>query len=92
MKVAFVDTLCLVAFFNPSDQWHQRAIDVLVQFLNFFSEYTEKARRGAAVQAEAILSGANVEVVPQSHEAFSRVLPYMKRVQTRATALRIASR
>lgn len=85
MKVAFVDTLYLVALFNPRDQWHDRAIaasklvaetnlitteDVLVELLNFFSEYGEKARRGAVRQAEGILIGANVEIVPQSHEGF----------------------
>jgi predicted nucleic acid-binding protein len=85
VKVAFVDTLYFVALFNSRDQWHERAIaasklvaetklitteDVLVELLNFFSEYGEKARRGAVTQAEGILSGAKIEVVPQSHEAF----------------------
>ena len=57
MKVAFVDTLYFVALFNPRDQWHERAIaasklvaetklitteDVLVELLNFFSEYGER--------------------------------------------------
>lgn len=85
MKVAFVDTLYFVALFNPRDQWHERAIsaskriediklitteDVLVELLNFFSEYGEKARRGAVIQAEGILSGANIDVLPQSHDTF----------------------
>ena len=85
MRVAFVDTLYLVALFNPRDQWHKRAVeaanlvsetdlitteDVLVELLNFFSEYGEKSRRGAVAQVEGILSGANIEVMPQSHEAF----------------------
>lgn len=66
MKVAFVDTLYFVALFNRRDQWHERAIaanhlvaetklitteDVLVELLNFFSEYGEKSRRGAAMHA-----------------------------------------
>jgi len=82
---AFVDTLYFVALFNPRDQWHERAFaaskliadaklitteDVLVELLNFFSEYGEKARRGAVTQTEGILSGSNIEVAPQSHEAF----------------------
>ncbi|MGH9899041.1 MAG: type II toxin-antitoxin system VapC family toxin [Pyrinomonadaceae bacterium] len=93
MRVAFVDTLYLVALFNPRDQWHERAIaasrqvaeiklitteDVLVELLNFFSEYGEKARRGAVTQAERILSGANIEVAPQSHEAFMAGLAFYK--------------
>ncbi len=93
MKVAFVDTLYLVALFNPRDQWHQRAIatsklvadtrlitteDVFVELLNFFSEYGEKARRGAVTQTEEILGGANIEVVPQSHAAFMAGLALYK--------------
>ena len=93
MRVAFVDTLYLVALFNPKDQWHRRAIaasklvaetklitteDVLVELLNFFSEYGEKARRGAVIQAEGILTGANIEVAPQSHEAFMAGLTLYK--------------
>jgi predicted nucleic acid-binding protein len=85
VKVAFVDTLYFVALFNRRDQWHERAIaatlllaetklitteDVLVELLNFFSEYGEKSRRGALTQVEEILSGANIEVSPQSHDAF----------------------
>lgn len=93
MRVAFVDTLYFVALFNPRDQWHERAIaasklveetklitteDVLVELLNFFSEYGEKARRGAVTQAEGILSGANIEVTPQSHEGFMAGLTLYK--------------
>ena len=85
MRIAFVDTLYFVALFSPKDQWHGRAIaasklvaetklitteDVLVELLNFFSEYGEKARRGAVAQAEGILSAANIEVTPPSHDAF----------------------
>ena len=93
MRVTFVDTLYLVALFNPRDQWHERAIaasrlvaesklitteDVLVELLNFFSEYGEKARRGAVTQAEVVLGGANIEVAPQSHEAFMAGLTLYK--------------
>jgi uncharacterized protein len=93
VKVAFVDTLYFVALFNARDQWHERAVaasklvietklitteDVLVELLNFFSEYGEKARRGAVTQAEGILSGANIEVTPQSHQAFMAGLTLYK--------------
>ncbi|HKP81423.1 MAG TPA: PIN domain-containing protein [Pyrinomonadaceae bacterium] len=93
MKLTFIDTLYFVALFNPRDQWHQQAIaasqlvaetalitteDVLVELLNFFSEYGEKARRGAITQVEGILSGANVDVIPQSHEAFMAGLTLYK--------------
>ena len=93
MRIAFVDTLYFVAIFNPKDQWHGRAIaasklvaetklitteDVLVELLNFFSEYGEKARRGAVAQAEGILSGSNIEVIPLSHDAFMAGLALYK--------------
>jgi len=60
VKLAFVDTLYFVALFNPRDQWHERAFaantlivdtklitteDVLVELLNFFSEYGEGSPR-----------------------------------------------
>lgn len=93
MKLTFIDTLYFVALFNPRDQWHPRAMaasklvaetalitteDVLVELLNFFSEYGEKARRGAVIQVEGILSGADIEVIPQSHEAFMAGLTLYK--------------
>lgn len=93
MKVAFVDTLYFVALFNPRDQWHERALaasklvtepklitteDVLVELLNFFSEYGEKARRGAVTLVERILTEADIEVAPQSHEAFMAGLELYK--------------
>jgi predicted nucleic acid-binding protein len=83
--MAFVDTLYFVALFNPRDQWHAHAVvasklnadtklitteEVLVELLNFFSEYGEKARLGAVTQAEGILSSANIDVARQSHEGF----------------------
>jgi uncharacterized protein len=93
VRIAFVDTLYFVALFNPKDQWHDRATaaskllaetklvtteDVLVELLNFFSEYGEKARRGAVAQAEGILSAANIEVTRQSHDAFMAGLSLYK--------------
>ena len=62
MKVIFVDTPYFVTLFNPRDEWHDRAIaaskliadtkpitteEILVELLNFFSKYGEKAWRGA---------------------------------------------
>lgn len=112
MSIAFVDTLYLVALFNPRDQWHERAIeaatlvsetnlitteDVLVELLNFFSEYGEKARRGAVAQVEGILSGANIEVISQSNETFMAGLALYKarpdngRINNRSMTPRIAT-
>jgi len=52
--------------------------DILVELLNFFSEYGEKARRGAVSQVEGILRNANIEVLPQSHETFMAGLSLYK--------------
>lgn len=83
--MAFVDTLYFVALFNPRDQWHEQAVassklisdtklitteEVLIELLNFYSEYGEKARRGAVTQAEGVLSSANIDVERQTHEGF----------------------
>jgi uncharacterized protein len=51
---------------------------VLVELLNFFSEYGERARRGAVIQTERIISSADVEVTPQSHEGFVAGLTLFK--------------
>ena len=37
-----------------------------------------RARRGAVTQTEVILSGANIELAPQSHEAFMAGLTLYK--------------
>ncbi len=85
MNIVFVDTLYWVALFNNRDQWHERALaagaafkdarfvtteDVLVELLNFFSEHGERARRAATDRVEKLLSVAQTEVAPHSHETF----------------------
>lgn len=85
MKTVFADTLYFVALFNARDQWHQQAIaasnaiaaaqlvtteDVLVELLNFFSEFGNTTRSGAATQIKTILSRADIDVVHQSHDSF----------------------
>lgn len=35
--------------------------DVLVELLNFFCDYGEKARRAAVIQTEGILTSSNIE-------------------------------
>lgn len=46
--------------------------------MNFFSEYGEQTRRGAVTQVEGILSGANIAVATQSHEALMAGLTLYK--------------
>jgi predicted nucleic acid-binding protein len=60
MNPIFIDTLYIVALFNPRDEWHSRAVEVeptvrgrgfvttesvLAEVLNFFSSYGAQARR-----------------------------------------------
>ena len=93
MSIVFVDTLYLVALYNPKDQWHERAVaagsslaatnlitteDVLVELLNFFSQHGDKARRGATAQVEGIFSDAEIEVIPQHHDRFIAALALYK--------------
>jgi predicted nucleic acid-binding protein len=101
VKVAFVDTLYFVALFNPRDQWHERAIaasklvaetklitteDVLVELLNFFSEYGEKARRGAVSQAEEFSAARISKWRHRATKHLWPVSPFTKHDPTRVIA------
>ena len=85
MRKVFADTLYWIALFNSMDQWHGSALraaqslghtrlitsdDVLSEVLNFLCEHNEKVRRAAVSRVERILSHANTEVVPYSHDRF----------------------
>ena len=91
MKIVFADTLYWVALTNPNDQWHQAARDaserigparlittgeVLVEFLNFFSEYGPILRQKAVALARKILGNPNISVVPQTRDSFSLGLKF----------------
>lgn len=91
MKIVFADTWYWVALTNPNDQWHQAAreasarIDparlittgeVLVEFLNFYSEYGSILRQKAVDLTRKILGNPNVSVVPQTRDSFSLGLKF----------------
>jgi predicted nucleic acid-binding protein len=63
MRKVFVDTFYWIARINPRDQWHQKAVElsaslndaalftsqaVLVELLNYFSEYGPEMREAVA--------------------------------------------
>lgn len=94
MTEVFVDTQFWVARFHPGDQWHDhaRAVEaevearslvtseaVLVEFLNFFSEFRPAVRREAAHVANKIYEGGSVEVVASSDRLFQRGLQLYER-------------
>ncbi len=72
--MAFVDTLYFVALFNPRDQWHEQAVaaskliedtklitteEVLVELLNFFSEYGERLAEEPSLK-QRVFSAAQI--------------------------------
>lgn len=85
MNAVFVDTLYWIAITNPKDQWHQKAVEirenypvirlvtteaVLIELLNYFSSYGSRMRQVAVNIVRAILSSADIEVIPHTNELF----------------------
>lgn len=89
MTRIFVDTFYWIAFFNPLDQWHGRAVEVeatlrgrsfvtteavLIEILNSFSGYGPPSRRKAASVVHDILNDEAIETVLHTHGAFLNAL------------------
>lgn len=85
MNFLYVDTLYFVAIINQRDQWHEKAASlrpllegmrlitteaVLMETLNFFSEYGANMRRVVALFVRDVLTDFNFEVVPNTTENF----------------------
>lgn len=106
MKGVFADTVYWIAVVVPGDQWSDRASrarealgsvrlvttdEVLTEFLAALSGFGEGIRRQAARMVRAVMSDANVEVIPQSRDSFLRGLALYEQ-RPDAIALPIASR
>ncbi|MEJ7698577.1 MAG: PIN domain-containing protein [Pyrinomonadaceae bacterium] len=78
MKRVFVDSLYIVALINPNDQWREKALQakretadaklvtteiVLIEVLNFLSEYGANLRRQVSLFVRDILEEADFEVI-----------------------------
>ena len=78
MRRVFVDTLYFVALINPNDQWREKALRarsetsnakfvtteiVLIEVLNFLSEYGENLRRQVSLFVRDVLTDVDFEVV-----------------------------
>ncbi|HJQ34641.1 MAG TPA: PIN domain-containing protein [Pyrinomonadaceae bacterium] len=78
MRKVFVDTFYWIARINPRDQWHQKAVElsaslddaelitsetVLVELLNYFSEYGPEMRGAVARIVRQIIDGSGITVV-----------------------------
>ncbi|AFY77507.1 hypothetical protein Ple7327_2189 [Pleurocapsa sp. PCC 7327] len=94
-----LDTLYWIAITNPKDQWHQKAVEirendlairlvtteaVLIELLNYFSSYGSRMRQVAVNIVRAILSSADLEVIPHTNELFlSSLALYEQRLEQR---------
>ncbi len=89
MKTAFVDTQYFAAFFQESDQWHERAVEVetqivgykfvttdsvLCEVLNYFSGYGEETRQEVSAIILEVLADMNFQVVEQTRNEFLKGL------------------
>ena len=89
MKTAFVDTQYFAAFFQESDQWHERAVElesqiggynfvttdsVLSEVLNYFSGYGSITRREIAALVADVLADENFQDIEQTRDVFLNAL------------------
>jgi len=89
MKDVFADAVYWIAVARPKDSWHETAKkareqvgtvrlvttdEVLTEFLAALSKGGPKLRETAARMVRAMLSNANIKVVPQSRDSFQKGL------------------
>jgi predicted nucleic acid-binding protein len=85
VSAIFVDTFYWIARIDPHDQWHQPAKEisaslgdslllttesVLIELLNYFSNYGPDMRQAAGRIIRLILSDPQIEVLTQPRAAF----------------------
>jgi len=85
MKETFADTSHFVAVLHPSDQLHEKAVAVernliatqlvttdfvLVEVLNYFSEFPEYFKARIARAVEIIVSESEIQIIECSREQF----------------------
>lgn len=86
MKEIFVDTSDFVAVFNKRDQLHEKSVStekslaavglittdfVLIEVLNYFSEFQEYFKNRIARAVEAVISKSEIQIVECSRREFS---------------------
>ena len=84
MRMVFADTFYWVSLFDPRDKWHERSLQigrslgavrlvttetVLIEYVNFFSEYGASVRRDVVKLVHAIFADPDVEVVPHERRS-----------------------
>lgn len=91
MRKIFADTFYWAALLNPKDQWHGKAKEaqrklgrvrlvttetVLIELLNFFSEYGSEMRQTIVDTARDILVNLDIEYISHSPEIFLDALDF----------------
>jgi uncharacterized protein len=85
MRTLFADTFYWVALINPSDDWHNRVLnvshslrqtqivttdEVLTEVLTFYSEAGTRMRQRTIAFVDNILNHATIQVVQQTRQSF----------------------
>lgn len=85
MRTLFADTFYWAALLNPKDQWHQvvrqqnrnlgivqiiTTDEILVELLNFFSNFHPMVKQGIAQRVNALFPNQMTQVIPQSRTTF----------------------
>ncbi|MCY7376105.1 MAG: PIN domain-containing protein [Pyrinomonadaceae bacterium] len=93
MKQTFADTSYWVAYLKENDQWTtaaEKALgkigsseivtteSVLIEVLNYFSEYRPEIKKFVVASIEALLADENVLVLQHRHEDFLKALQFYK--------------
>src|SRR4051812_5988723 len=94
MKLIFADTFYWAALLNPKDQWHSSTIKtqsalgkarlittetVLIELLNFFSEYGGEMRQTVVDTVRDILVDLDIEYLPHSPDIFLEALDFYEK-------------
>ncbi|HXH70153.1 MAG TPA: hypothetical protein VNI60_07475, partial [Pyrinomonadaceae bacterium] len=87
MKEIFIDTGHFVAVLHPGDQLHEKSVSiekslaatrlittdfVLIEVLNYFSEFQEYFKNRIARAVEAIISKSEIQIIECSRREFSK--------------------
>jgi uncharacterized protein len=94
MKHIFADTFYWTALLNPKDQWHSSAIEiqpkiakvrlvttetVLIELLNFYSEYGSEMRQTVLDTVRDILVDLEIEYISHSPDIFLEALDFYEK-------------
>ena len=94
MKMVFADTFYWAALLNPKDQWHLEVKTVqknlgevrlvttetiLIELLNFFSEYGAEMRQTVVDTSRDILTDLEIEYISHSPEIFLEALDFYEK-------------